>query len=191
MSTLKMPAMLFLAILLAGLPGGLKAEKKAAPPEFLLTPQKAGKLTLGMSIDEVYRLFGRESTRLDDLQSEGQFVPVLQIFLGPNRQNPALAVGIHWENAWVAEPIMVYDPRFRTEKGIGVGSTLGELRKVHRVKSIYLVEGDLLASVEELQMSFELKLPEIPPEFLETRDPQLIPDSAKIICVELHRKRGN
>jgi len=190
MSALK-KAMVFLAVLFLALPGWGQAEKGITPPELLLAPQKAGKLTLGMSIDEVYRLFGRESTRPEDLYSEGHFTPVLQIFLEPNRHEPGLELGIGWEKGWVAVSIMVYDPRFRTEKGIGVGSTLGELRKFYRVKSIYLVEGHLLASVEELQMSFELKLPRFPLEFVETRDPKLIPDTAKIIAVQLSRERGN
>ena len=49
----------------------------------------------------------------------------------------------------------VYDPRFRTREGVGVGSTLGELRSHYAVN--LLTELGLAGHVPSLELSFQLE----------------------------------
>ena len=130
---------------------------QAPPPPssaFLLSAGKAGPLELGQSVDEVYRLVGRERVRLVDLFKEGLFSPALDINLPGSQVSPALVADIReWPcgefSVW---GIDVRDPRFRTRDGFGVGSMVGELRQKYQVQLSH-EEGES-AVVAALQMTF-------------------------------------
>ena len=125
-------------------------------PEFLLAPGRAGRLEVGMSADDVYRLVGRERTRLIDLHREGMFEPALEVRLAAAASQPAIVMLVReWPCiAWSVQPLEVRDRRFRTAEGIGVGSTLAEVSQAYTVR-VSNEEGPH-ARVESLQMGFRL-----------------------------------
>ncbi|TES89915.1 MAG: hypothetical protein E3J87_11095 [Candidatus Cloacimonadota bacterium] len=183
MKNLKMLLFLFLL-----LPTFLDAETPVVTKKFLLSKQKAGYVEIGMSIDALYTKYGRESTKLVDLYLEGMFSPAIEIFLNTEKDKPSLVAEIGLSpsgssKAFIVSRITVYDDSFRTEKGMGVGSTLGDLRKHHQINWIELGEGGLIARSDELMMSFVLFLVDIPEEWYMTRDMELIPDSTKIVSI--------
>lgn len=127
-----------------------------SPTETLLIGDgRVGNVTMGMSIDSLYRTVGRERTRLIDRFREGLFDPAIEIRLGPPSARPTILVEVSVsKSGLVVGRIEVYDPRFQTSSGIHVGSTLADLRKQHPVK-ISNEEG-LRAYSEQLPMTFEL-----------------------------------
>src|SRR5262245_26500285 len=127
-----------------------------------LGPGRAGRFVVGMTVDEVYRLVGRENVRLIDRArgngetSESGFSPAIEITL-PGGPSPSLVAPI---DTWPCPifsltGIEVFDPRFRTNAGIGVGSRLGELRRKHATR-LSEEEGPH-AWVEELYLNFRLE----------------------------------
>jgi hypothetical protein len=50
--------------------------------------------------------------------------------------------------------VRVFDPRFKTSDGLGVGSTLGQVRAHHRVQ-VGFGAGSVYGYVQELPMSFD------------------------------------
>lgn len=155
--------------------------------DLLLSPGQAGQLKLGMSIDEVYGRYGRENTRLLDLYPEGMFNPALAIYLNKGRRGqPALVAEIGWKENWVVSRLFVYDPRFKTKEGIGVGSSLGDLRKLYPVLGPAWMEGEVNATVEELKMSFGIDTKGMPKDWFKTEDPRLIPPTTTIKNVVLY-----
>lgn len=160
------------------------AEKKLSDnSSFLLSKRKAGHIEIEMTIDALYIRYNRDSTKLVDLYLEGTFSPALEIYIkGARAENkPSLVAEIGWQNDWIVSRIKVYDERFKTDKGIGIGLTLGDMRKFYTVDWIAFGEGGLVARVEAIGISFMLDIEKIPGEWSKTRDQQLIPDSAKIV----------
>jgi hypothetical protein len=138
---------------------GATAVRQAAAPgeEFLLARGRAGYLELGQSGDEVYGRFGRENVRLVDTFSEGTFTPALEVRLDVKAAGPALVAQLEGEpcgriTVW---GISVYDDRFRTSDGLGVGSTLGGIRKRFKPE-VSEAESGPAAYVEALGLTFGL-----------------------------------
>src|SRR5215470_16424138 len=165
------------------------AGRSLAQGEFLLTKQRAGAVVIGMTIDDLHAMHKPSSTRLVAQYPEGMFTPLLEVYLkgDTNKSIPSLVIGIDKNSDWIVGNIKVNDARFRTDKGIGVGSLLGAIRKAYAVKSIAFGEGSLFANVEDINMNFELDLTSPPREWYKTRDQRLIPDSAKVVSVILYR----
>lgn len=135
-----------------------------------------------MEVDALYGKIDWKLTKLVDLHSEGFFVPALEIYLSKDEtKRPALVARIGLN--FVVTSITVYDTRFKTAKGIGVGSTLGEIRKEHKIDSIGFGEGPLCARVNEIGMTFALDFRNVPRAWYKTGDQALIPDSAKVTSV--------
>jgi len=165
------------------------AGRSFAQDEFLLTKQRAGAVVIGMTIDDLHAMHKPISTKLVAHYLEGEFTPMLEVYLegDTNQSIPSLLIEIDKNSYWIVGNIKVNDSRFRTDKGIGVGSTLGAIRKAYVVKWIDFGEGPLCANVEDINMTFELDITNPPNEWYKTRDQRLIPDSAKVMSVSLYR----
>jgi hypothetical protein len=134
----------------------LQLPAAAADPAFLLQPGRAGAIEVGMTVDRLYELAGRGKTQLVDLFLEGMFSPAIVVHVAGSSVERPLVAHIREApcNDFRVDGISVYDPRYRTREGIGVGSTLADLRRHYTVERAY-GEGPV-AVVPALPMSFAL-----------------------------------
>ena len=100
---------------------------------FVISGGRIGEIILGQTVDDLYGVVGRQNTRLVDLFHEGFFLPALEIQVGPRETSALVAVigvpdGCRY---FVVTEIWIYDDRFRTRDGIGVGSTVGSVREMY------------------------------------------------------------
>jgi hypothetical protein len=84
-------SMRFAGTIVAVMGAALCAVADAQPPraitrpptsDYVLAPGRAGGIELGTSVDDLYRLFGKDNVHLVDLFKEGMFSPALEITLG-------------------------------------------------------------------------------------------------------------
>ena len=129
-----------------------------------------------MTANEVYDLVGKENTTLVDLYLEGMYSPAI-VLSDSKRTSSSLVIEIVCDKVW---RINVHDPSYKTNGGIGVGSTFGDLKKHHKVSSIEIGEGNVFAYVEELDMSFCLNYSKEIPENLRAED---IADGVKVLKI--------
>lgn len=159
------------------------AQEKSDRIDWTLEPGRVGNLKLGMKVDTVYTLFDFEQIEIDDLQLEGHATPALKIFY-ENSETPTLVAEVKQKSELVIDKIHVLDARFHLASKIGIGSTLADLRKNHKVSWIHFCDrGHLCARVDDLKMLFKLDLREPPTEWLQTENMALIPDSGKVVKI--------
>ena len=174
-----------LTLLMLMTSGDIVGETKTAQ-NFLLSKNTVGPTKTGSSVDALFRRYGRDAIQLVDLRLEGSFTPALQVYInGKQRDDPAFVAEFEWSRqvGWGIYRIEVLDLRFKTSRGIGIGSTLGELRLHYKIEFIASGEGSTFAFVPELGMSFSLDIDAIPSEWYKSHDDALVPDSAKIVSV--------
>ncbi|WP_299892342.1 hypothetical protein [uncultured Lacinutrix sp.] len=61
--------------------------------------------------------------------------------------------------------IWLYSKKFKTDLGIGVGNTLGDLKEKYTVEEISTGEGNVAVIVKEIEVSFLLDTSQIPREW--------------------------
>jgi len=160
--------------------------QQSSSSQNLLTKGKAGVIEIGQTIDDLYEHFDRSATRLVDLQLEGSFSPAIEVYFdSTNQTKPSCLAEIRWwrEVGWAVGRITIKDDTFKTEKGIGIGSTFGEILQFYTVTSVSAGESPyLFAIVRELGMSFQLDITyhDMPSQWRRTKDLNLVPTDSKV-----------
>ena len=161
----------------------VKEGKVLPKDEFLISKGFAGAIQCGMSAESLYSLYTRNQTEIVDLRIGGAFSPFLGIYFD-NGKHPSLLTELGWldKEGWILNRIWIYDPKFKTKSGIGVGSMLGDVRKTYEISWI---NEKLYGYIQELQIIFALAAAKVPEEFYKNTDKNLVPDEVKIeaICI--------
>jgi hypothetical protein len=98
---------------------------------FVVERGRAGVFEIGMTVDETQAIAGLENTKLIATYGEGMFGSELEIRLPGFARGPAITASISDYPCYVPaiRGLEIHDPRFKTSHGIGVGSTLADIRK--------------------------------------------------------------
>jgi len=138
--------MLFLLFLFGA--GPFAMLDQAATTQDLPTIQRhqLGRIVLGADAQQMYEAFPGDRRRLVDLAYEGMLSPALSLtFQGTTQPQPdGVVAELACQERLVVWRIEVRDPAFRTEKGIGVGSTVGQLRAAYRLGAVLSGEGNVV-----------------------------------------------
>ena len=165
---------------------------------FLLSKDGAGAVLLGTSITTtkfkyLKKLFTRPYAEMTELGDEGFFAPGFKLYLDRNqdRDKPSLvvaikcAVDLECSSDYIVEYIIVYDKRFKTAQGVGVGSTIDELRDKYSTGALNaLGHRGLHVPVPDLNMHFYLEADEaILYYHSEKQSEELIPGDTRISAI--------
>lgn len=143
---------------------------------YVLREHTAYGLKVGLTKEQVYGLFSDEKIRLIELFLEGKPTPAMEISI--DSQPSLIAELVNGE----VYRIRVLDSRFKTQKGIHIGSTLKELERAYSDIIYGSSQGSIFATVRPIQMSFELDdADEVPLEWYKSHDRNLLDDTAEII----------
>ena len=151
--------------------------------EFTLATGYAGTIGVGTSVDHLYQQFGQQAVSPGEEFFAGRTYPVLRAYAGQEKA-PALTVYFALNKQTedkIITAIRVFDDRYKTTQGIGVGTTLGELRQTGTLSSIQYSD-ILYATARDGKIRYELDLStdNIPIAWLNSGDTNTLPDDMKI-----------
>ncbi len=154
----------------------------------VIRPHQVGPVSIGASAQSIYSAF-RGRSRLIDLALEGHLSPALELsFPETQLSGGVIAELVPRDNDLVVWRISVTNPSVRTEKGIGVGSSVAQLRAAYRTTGVATGEGAVFVVVAELSGSFKLDTSGPGGNKLwQIRDPRQVPGDVKIVSVLLFR----
>jgi hypothetical protein len=160
----------------------------SAQGSIVIRKHEVGPVSIGTSAQVVYSMF-RGRSRLVDLAVEGHLTPALELsFPETELDGGVVAELVPKESDLVVWRIAVTNPNVRTEKGIGIGSSVGELRSHYTITAVGSGEGRVFVMVNELSASFELDRSGAGgDELWQIRDPNQVPSQTKIVSVLLTR----
>lgn len=175
------------AALVLVVPGLAGAEEEALDDFYLARDREVGSIEVGMTVDDLFMVYDWYSTNLVDLYLEGMFSPALEIYINDEPGGePSFVAEIACRDEWVVSRIWVYDERFAVSQGVGVGSTLGDLRARCGDVSVHLVEGRVIASAAGIGPVFELDVDRRTVSgWSDEKDPGVFPDSTRVIAMLL------
>lgn len=165
--------------------GNFRTSSPAVQPagEFTLVTGYAGAIGVGKPINSLYQRFGNQSVADGEEFFAGRTYPVVRAY---EKGNGLPALTVFFANSKqgqdkVISAIRVYDSRYKTASGIGVGATLGELKNSEKISSIQYTDS-LYAIVRDTKMRYELDISSdaMPLDWLSGGDTSTLPDSMKI-----------
>ncbi|GBG55292.1 hypothetical protein SPFL3102_00718 [Sporomusaceae bacterium FL31] len=166
----------------------VKAEPSEQPvkepqPEFVLANDKAGYMQIGQSIESLYKLYNKRASSISTVSTP---YPEVNIYLD-GRSTPSLSGSVSIRNQGklqLIDGIRIDDERFRTADGIGINSTLGELRRANAFKEIKHIEQSLYAVSTGMAFELAVSLEHIA-DWLTTGSSSSLPDDIKIQSIIL------
>jgi hypothetical protein len=110
-----------------------------------------GEIKIGMSIEEFLQLsLNNRTIRKELINLEGDYYDIYNIY---EDDQIVYSVEPDEEKVW---RIWIYGKNLKTEKGIGIGNSLGEIRKHYKIKYFSVGEGQVAIILEDFEYSFLL-----------------------------------
>lgn len=154
--------------------------------QYIIKPGQAGQIRINMSADTLKQMIPAEN--LKTVQRELEGVPYTAYELrNANTGNQLLLLAEEScaNQVCTIFRVRVISPKFKTEKGIRVGSTFAEVKNNYPLSFIGLGETDFVAVSEENKMTFTLDIANFPPKHLDKIKSEEIPDSTRVTSIML------
>ncbi|WP_242916799.1 mechanosensitive ion channel protein MscS [Pontibacter liquoris] len=149
------------------------------PASFVIEKGHVGNVRLGTLTEDLRQHIPVGYTIADTtLQQEGMQATAYLLY--PQNETKGLLVEQVCEPACHVWRIAVHNPRYKTAKGIGIGSTFSEVQRAYPISYVSQGEGNFVAVVEEMGLSFVLDQSQLPKDKLTRIKPADVPGNTVV-----------
>jgi hypothetical protein len=151
--------------------------------DYLISKDKVGKLEKSASLDQLETLFATDSIVRDTAFTRiGARVNKINIYEKGGAHLMTLTPSI--DSVPKVEIIRIYDPRFVTDKGVGLNSTFKDIREKHNIRKIVTALNNVVIFLKDSDAYFTIAKTELPSSLQYSSSTNIeavqIPDAAKI-----------
>jgi hypothetical protein len=145
-----------------------------------------GKVCINMEESKIKAIFPPAQIQSSTKSSEGDEYSVINISF-PDESKPALQLETMCMDVCLVSRMEAYSPKYKTVKGIGVGSTIGELKQAHVISSAVGGEKGIMIYTEDFdQTAFVINVPKLKATPGQPVDKKTLPDDAKIQWIYMY-----
>jgi len=143
----------------------------------LITDHSVDGVVVGEKISEfVPKVQQRYSVKKETINLEGEDYDIYNVYEDGGK---LYSVEPDFDNPDIIYRIWIYDSKFKTKEGIGVHSTLAEIKSKYHIESINIEEG-LSLFVKEISVSFIPDASQLPEDWWEKADYEKLPENLLI-----------
>jgi len=151
--------------------------------DFLISKDQVGNLGKSNTLEELEALFPGDSIVRDTaLTRIGPKVNKINIYEKGGKQLLTLTLSL--DSIPKIEIIRIYDPRFVTEKGVGIQSTFKDIREKHQIRKIVTSLNNVVVFLKDSDAYFTIAKTELPSSLQYASSVNIeavqIPDAARI-----------
>jgi len=154
--------------------------------DFLIQEGKVGKLEIDMSIDKIKEIFKPDQIKIENKKGEGNDYSIYKLFVDGDKK-VSLELETICVDVCVIARILVYSEKYKTDKNIGVGNTLAELKSKYTITTITGGEDGIIVYIDEMsQVGFVVKIPGIASFPGKKFDKTVLNDTLKIESIYMY-----
>ncbi|WP_156026957.1 hypothetical protein [Sporocytophaga myxococcoides] len=149
------------------------------PDEYAISKERAGNLTIDMPIGSIFNYYDKSQISKSSFTSEGQKFEAY--FIKTSRDTSRyLRVDPICTDSCKIWRIKVYDKRYKTRSGIGIGSKVGDIKSYHFIDWAGNTEDGPAFGLERLGITFLIDTNTLSASARENIDIETLSDSAKV-----------
>jgi hypothetical protein len=144
---------------------------------FQISRSQVGAIKIGMAVSQLRQVVPAGQLREVAITKEGKGYKAYEI----GRRPAGLLVEEICEPGCRVWRIQVKDAAYRTPEGLGIGSTLGEVKKHYPISFLGAGETEIVAVSGQQKITFMLDVSKLPPQNIPRLNLQNTPDSVKVL----------
>jgi hypothetical protein len=145
-----------------------------------------GKILMNMDEKKLQGMFSPEQIKTTTKSAEGDEYSIINITATGDTKT-SIELETMCMDICVISRINLYSDKFKTIKGIGVGSTIGDLRKVYSISTVVGGEKGIMIYIEDLeQTAFVVDVPKLKPVPGKMYEKTAVPDDVKIEWIYMY-----
>ncbi|MFN3405065.1 MAG: hypothetical protein ACK40G_13270 [Cytophagaceae bacterium] len=152
----------------------LDLNEESVSEEYRISKEQAGYAKIDMTIEELNTFYNKTKIRQASYSLDGQSYQAY--FIKTNSDSSALRIEPVCNKDCRIYRIKISDPSYKTKTGIGVGSTIADIKKYHLIDSIESTEEGPGVRVERLGLTFLLDPLTLPGNLVK----ETLPEEAKV-----------
>jgi hypothetical protein len=161
-------------------------EKPAAtdqpdPEKYQVKKGQVGNIKINMPVTDLINLIPSANLQPVAITREGRGYQAYEINYSGKETQPGLLVEEICEPACRVWRIQVKGPEFKTPEGLGIGSTLGEVKKYYPITYLGAGETEIVAVARAQKITFLLNVSKIPPKEVPFLNIKNTPDEVMVM----------
>jgi hypothetical protein len=159
-------------------------------PEFLIKSGRAGYALIGRPVETLYANYPEGNIIFSTGYTDGRSYPLIKIMV-PGQSSPSLLLSLNISKRGqqqLIDSIEVRDERFKTQEGISISSTVGEIKRTAAGMGYVKQMGEVLYLVSKdnhTMFELEIEAGTLPTNWLKSGDVSSLPDDMKIRSIVL------
>jgi hypothetical protein len=149
--------------------------------DWLITKSQVGPIRVGMAVNTMRKTVPAEILKEVPITREGRGYRAYEIRSNASAAQPSLLVEETCEPICKVWRIHVQDTAFKTKEGLGVGSTLAEVKKYYNISYLGGGETEIVAVSDEAKLTFMLDVSKVPPAKVPRLNVKNTPDDTPVI----------